>query len=387
MNLKLMTAAKLLAGRCAPAKMARFVDDRNIKALRTKDYYISPNNVKLTAVQLMLEPGMGLEDCLASLCDVVEKAAEDGSDLVCFPEYVGLLPLLTSPTLYDRCIQLLVDLQEENTAALQEVQNFFATRLAEPLFEGYYNFFSLLASVSHMYIQAGSAIVRSHGQLYNRAYLFGPKGEVVLEQNKLHLTATEKRLGLCSGQELAVAETRLGKVSILTGRDQQVFEAAKAAHLQGAQVLLCPSSLSLAEGEAWFSSGAFLRCQERPVFAVASWFCGDLLGEGRNPGLPFRGLAGVYGPCGATKMGNGIAIQAENTNCDACLTTRVDLERLGREVDLYTSDTNPVIQELLWEEYANPRPQPESLPVDDPEEEEAPVPVPEEELPQPEQTV
>ena len=111
MNLKLMTAAKLLAGRCAPSKVVRFVDDRNIKALRTKDYYISPNNVKLTAVQLMLEPGMGLEDCLASLCDVVEKAAEDGSDLVCFPEYTGLLPLLTSPTLYDRCIQLLVDLQ------------------------------------------------------------------------------------------------------------------------------------------------------------------------------------------------------------------------------------------------------------------------------------
>lgn len=151
-----------------------------------------------------------------------------------------------------------------------------------------------------------------------------------------------------------------------------MFEAAKAAHLQGAQVLLCPAGLSLAEGEAWFSSGAFLRCQERPVFAVSSWFCGDLLGEGREKGLPFRGLAGVYGPCGATKMGNGIAIQAESTNCDACLTTRVDLERLGREVDLYTSDTNSLIQELLWEEYAHPRPQPESLPMDDPEEEEAP---------------
>lgn len=372
MNLKLMTAAKLLAGRCAPSKVVRFVDDRNIKALRTKDYYISPNNVKLTAVQLMLEPGMGLDDCLASLCDVVEKAAEDGSDLVCFPEYTGLLPLLTSPTLYDRCIQLLVDLQEDDAAALQEVQNLFASRLAEPLFEGYYNFFSLLASVTHMYIQAGSAIVRAHGQLYNRAYLFGPKGEVVLEQNKIHQTPTEKRLGICPGQEVSVADTRLGKVAILTGRDQQVFEAAKAAHLQGAQVLLCPAGLSLAEGEAWFSSGAFLRCQERPVFAVSSWFCGDLLGEGREKGLPFRGLAGVYGPCGATKMGNGIAIQAESTNCDACLTTRVDLERLGREVDLYTSDTNSLIQELLWEEYAHPRPQPESLPMDDPEEEEAP---------------
>lgn len=67
--------------------------------------------------------------------------------------------------------------------------------------------------------------------------------------------------------------------------------------------------------------------------------------------LPFRAISGIYGPFTATKMGNGIIMQTERPSANACLTSRIDLERLTQDPDLYISDINPVIEQIAREEY------------------------------------
>ena len=89
-----------------------------------------------------------------------------------------------------------------------------------------------------------------------------------------------------------------------------------------------------------------MRCQEQPVFAISSWLTGDFMD------LPFRAISGIYAPFSASKMGNGIIMQTERPTANACLTARIDLERLSQDPDLYISDINPIIEEMARKEYA-----------------------------------
>jgi len=187
--------------------------------------------------------------------------------------------------------------------------------------------------------------VRTREGLVNRAFLFDPDGTIILQQDKLHLSPQEKLCGILPGKELQTVPTKLCRISVLTGMDQRLFEAARAAHSLGSQLLLCPSAFCSSRSSAFFQSCAFMRCQEQPVFAVASWLTGDFMD------LPFRAISGIYGPFSATKLGNGIISQTEHPSSDACLTARIDLERLSRDPDLYLSDFNPSVEQMAQREY------------------------------------
>ena len=169
---------------------------------------------------------------------------------------------------------------------------------------------------------------------------------MVLHQDKLHLSSAEKFCGLIAGKSISVAQTKLCRMAILTGMDQRVYEAANAAHLMGAQLLLCPSAFCESNSSEYFQSCSFMRCQEQPVFAISSWLTGDFMD------LPFRAISGIYAPFSASKMGNGIIMQTERPTANACLTARIDLERLSQDPDLYISDINPIIEEMARKEYA-----------------------------------
>ena len=81
------------------------------------------------------------------------------------------------------------------------------------------------------------------------------------------------------------------------------------------------------------------------MFAVSSWLAGDFMD------LPFRAISGIYAPFSASKMGNGVIVQTERPSGNACLTARIDLERLGQDPDLYISDLNPIVEEMARKEY------------------------------------
>ena len=132
---------------------------------------------------------------------------------------------------------------------------------------------------------------------------------------------------------------------MLTGLDQRIFEAARAAHTLGAQLLLCPSAFSSSRSSAFFQSCAFMRCQEQPVFAVSAWLTGDFMD------LPFRAISGIYAPFSASKLGNGHHHADRAPRRQRHTRSRVDLERLSQDPDLYISDINPAVEEMAQREY------------------------------------
>lgn len=344
MNLKHIASAKMLLSHWSPSKLNNLLEETDIEMSRALDY-VSPNNIKVSCVQLALRNELPAKECLELIISNVNSAVRDGSQLIVFPEYIGLLPLLSSSSLFDLCYQFSEDLINSAQEPVEQALQFYNKYLAQPLYESYVRFFSLLAIKASVYILAGTTIVRTREGLYNRAFLFDPDGNIVLQQDKLHLSPFEKLCGILPGKGIHAAQTKLCRVSVLTGLDQRIFEAARAAHTLGAQLLLCPSAFSSSRSSAFFQSCAFMRCQEQPVFAVSAWLTGDFMD------LPFRAISGIYAPFSASKLGNGIIMQTERPAANACLTARIDLERLSQDPDLYISDINPAVEEMAQREY------------------------------------
>ena len=289
MNLKHIASAKMLLSHWSPSKLNNLLEETDIEMSRALDY-VSPNNIKLSCVQLALHNELPAKECLDLIISNVNSAVRDGSQLIVFPEYIGLLPLLSSSSLFDLCYQFSEDLINSAQEPVEQALQFYNKYLAQPLYESYVRFFSLLAIKASVYILAGTMIVRTREGLYNRAFLFDPDGNIVLQQDKLHLSPFEKLCGILPGKGIHTAQTKLCRVSVLTGLDQRIFEAARAAHTLGAQLLLCPSAFSSSRSSAFFQSCAFMRCQEQPVFAVSAWLTGDFMD------LPFRAISGIYAP-------------------------------------------------------------------------------------------
>ena len=345
MNLRNTFAAKMLCNAWNPAKLTRFVDDAEIEMSRALDY-VMPNNIKVSCVQMALHAEMSMKDCLNLIISNVKTAVADGSQLIVFPEYIGLLPLLSSDILFDTAYQFSDDLIKRHNPECDEALDFFSRHLAQPLLDGYTAFFSRLACLSSIYILAGTTIMKSRDGLVNRSYLFDPDGTLVLKQNKLHLSSQESFCGLVPGNSLSTVQTKLGRIAVLTGKDQRVYEAGHAAYQQGAQLLLCPSAFSSSQGSAYFQTGVLMRGQEHPMFGVSSWLTGEFMD------LPFRSVSGIYAPFSASKQGDGIVTQTDAPTSSACLTARIDIENLIDDPDLYISDINIGIDQLLREEYS-----------------------------------
>ena len=322
MSLKTIAAAKLLLANWSCPKLDRLLEQTEIRMSRALDY-VSPNNIKVSCVQMALRAEMPAKDCLNLMISNLNSAVADGSQLVVFPEYIGLLPLLSSDSLFDYSYQFSEELLHQNREELPEYLQFFSKYLAQPLFESYTHFFSMLAIKASIYILAGTTIVRTRDGLANRAFLFDPDGNILLMQDKLHLSPEEKLCGLIPGTGIKAAETKLCS-----------------------QLLLCPSAFSSSLSSAYFQSCAFMRCQEHPMFAISSWLTGTFMD------LPFRAISGIYAPFSASKLGNGIIMQTDRPSANACLTARIDLERLSQDPDLYISDLNPAVEEMARQEYA-----------------------------------
>lgn len=363
MNLKLLSASKLFFAKNNAARIEKILHQRKVKPSKALEY-VMPSNIKVTAVQIALEKDQTFVDLVASFCSIVDRATQAGSQLICFPEFAGMLPLLTSKPFYEELYLFSDDLISERENQVGASLSFYLRHIAHPLWECSCNLFGQLAAGYRVYILAGTMLVKTKDGLVNRGMLFGPDGKLILEQDKLHLTDQERMLGVKPGNGIQVADTVMGKVSILIGKDQRVFETAKAAHSQGAQILLCPSGLSVSESSSFFQSCAFMRCQEQSVFAVSSWLTGDFMD------LPFRAISGIYAPFAASKLGNGVIVQSDKPKESACMTARIDLDRLGKDVDLYKSDMNPKIEELLRLQYTKPRQPPVLLTPESEEEEE-----------------
>ena len=157
MNLKHIAAAKRLLAHWSPTRLDHLLEESEIKMSRALEY-IMPNNIKVTSVQLSLRAEASFKECISMIVDHLNEAVGEGSQLIVFPEYIGLLPLLSSPTLFDLCYQFSEDLLNREEQAIQDGLRFYSKYLGQPPLKSYCRFFSLLAIKSSIYSLAATSI-------------------------------------------------------------------------------------------------------------------------------------------------------------------------------------------------------------------------------------
>ncbi len=344
-RLKYRSAAFLLGNRLEPSAVERILRARPQRPSSELDF-VSKANIKLAVVQMELRPYRSLSDLIEHLQSIIAKAQDYGAQLISFPEYIGLLPLMLSPSLIELTEDFFDALSEKDYETCQEILHFFDEQLSDMLFTCYYNIFALLAHQSKLYIHAGSTLLFSDGKCHERSFLFGPDGEAVLEQDKLFLSPAEKAVGICPGEDLELCETPLGRIAILPGDDSNFFEPAKAASQLGAHLILCPRTPSEKDHEVAERCGPWMRCQEQALYALVSRFVGKL------DTFQFIGKAAVFAPYEATKANKtGIVIESNQNSEEEVLCSRINLEYLDLSVDLYATDNNPAFSAKLAEAY------------------------------------
>lgn len=259
--------------------------------------------VRISAVQFEHRPLRGFDDFAGQVRRDVGLAADLGSRLVCFPEYMTG-SLLTIP-----------GAETEGPAAWD--------RWTEP----YLELFSGLARSTGMYILGGTHLVRDGDRLYNTAHLFDPRGGVAT-QRKLHLTPCEVNpWALGTGDSLRVWETEIGRLAVLICYDVEFPEAVRAAADAGADIVLCPSATDDRAGFWRVRYCCHARAVENQIYVVHSALVGGL------PGVRYLeqsyGRSGILSPCDVPFARDGVVCDGE-WNQSLVVTGEVDLGLLAQ---------------------------------------------------------
>jgi predicted amidohydrolase len=103
----------------------------------------------------------------------------------------------------------------------------------------------------------GCYVVVSHveavdGDLCPTAFLIGPTGEVAGHYRKVHLTAEEK-VWAVAGASFPVFETERGRIGVMLGYDGLFPEAARCLALEGADLIVWPTTLREPHERDWIA--------------------------------------------------------------------------------------------------------------------------------------
>ncbi len=238
----------------------------------------APEDIQLVAVQMTLH----LEDYWSSdaftkrmtaIMGEVERCTDrDLPTLVVFPEDIGLLLVLQG---MEHRLQN-VHSVAAGIQALTKANLFPAIwnrmryglswvpalylRRHKTIAETYFSTFAQLARAHGVYIAAGSVVlppfaaVAGHAhrnsplarRVCNTSYLFGPTGEIIGKQDKVHLVELEQEaaLDLMPGrlEDINVFATPLGRLGIAICLDAFQDDVVAALKAKGAQILIQPSA-------------------------------------------------------------------------------------------------------------------------------------------------
>jgi omega-amidase len=189
---------------------------------------------------------------------LIARARAKGADAVCLPEIFD----------YPYDVARLGEAAEANGATRGRLQE--------------------AARKHRLYLCTGSLPENESGRLYNRAYLLGPDGEILLTHEKAHLfdvrlatlPVTESDV-FTPGATLATARTPLAVFGLLVCYDIRFPEAARRLALQGMEVLLVPAAFNSITGPAHWHLLFRTRAVENQCFVAAA-------SPAPTPGSPYR---------------------------------------------------------------------------------------------------
>ncbi|MEH6752071.1 MAG: carbon-nitrogen hydrolase family protein [Paracoccaceae bacterium] len=218
-------------------------------------------------------------DYEAKLTAWVAEAAQDGADLLVFPEYGAMeLASLDGP-------RVAGDLKGSIRAVAGRVG-------------ASYNLHAALAARFGVHILSASAPVIDGPAVVNRAGLFGPAGLIGVQDKQIMTRFEREEWGISGAKDgagpLRVFDTDLGRIGILICYDSEFPLLARDLMERGVEILLVPSCTEALEGYWRVRIGAMARALEGQCVTVMSSLVG------KQPRLyaveENTGTGGIFGP-------------------------------------------------------------------------------------------
>jgi len=220
----------------------------------------------IALAQISCEQG-NKEKNLETIRENVAKAKREGAQLVIFPELS-----LTGYVVRDQIYELAERIPGPSTRFVEE-----------------------LAKESKLHIVFGmpEASEKAQATLYNSAILVGPKG-VIGKYHKMYLpthSVFEEKRYFRPGYQVAVFDTKLGKIGLVICYDIYFPEVTRLTRLNGAQLIVCISA-SPGIRRSFFETLTTARAIENTAFLAYVNMAGI------EDGLQFWGGSRMIGPGG-----------------------------------------------------------------------------------------
>ena len=287
-------------------------------------------DIKIAAVEEKIKILRSFDEYIDRMYEFINDAVILGAQLVAFPEENGMLLLGMTPF-----VDKLIDGSNKGDNKIDIDLKQLAVKLTPFIKSGFETVFSNLSKKFGIYIMAGSVMIYDKGKIYNRAYLFGPNGNIEATQDKLHLMKIEKSLGLSEGCDITVVKTKIGSIAFPVCMDATYFETFKIAKNKGAEIVIIPIA-NIEEYNGYLTlRGIWPRVQESNVYGLKSALTGSI------GNFKFTGKAGIYAPFGITGDKSGIVSEAKSYSDDEIVFSSINLEKLIEYVNPYNDDKNP----------------------------------------------
>jgi len=304
---------------------------------------VNPEDIRVSCVQRQIYPVNSIEKYINMLCGFIGQAVKEGSHLVIFPEYnffdlFGLIPGFSFLNqILNKKTMKVKDRKKESH--LKGNNHFLATifkGVAKPVEAGIKKIISLLAKEYGIYVYTGSYILKEKEAIYNAGSLFGPDGNLIGTQKKIHLTDFEVKLGIKRGNKMEVYSLPFGKVVCPICMDATYFETFRIAREIGADMVILPIA-NLEEYSTWKAlRGIWPRVQESYLYGLKSSL------NGWVAGMHFTGKAGIFAPLSMTEKNDGVLSLSPSYEGNQLIAANINLKKLyeAREKAEYQEDKN-----------------------------------------------
>ena len=194
----------------------------------------------------------------------------------------------------------------------------------EVLYEAYVDLFSAAALKFEMTIVAGSFYLRVSEEANSKhvCFVFGPDGQIMGHQEKIHLTVEE--MNFCqAGDGFNAIDTELGRIGIMIGEDALFPESGRLLAYQKSDILV---NLAACDGPLSFHQlrHAFLaRLNENELVGAQSCLVG--LNRLTASGQDLVGKSRLFAPIPLSPRLDGILYQAGAMNVEAIIAEPLDL--------------------------------------------------------------
>jgi len=323
-------------------KIEKYCKQLRIKKRRLSED-INLENIRVSCVQRQIHPVKRIEEYIDMLCGFIDQAVKDNSHLIIFPEYnffdlFGLIPGFSflNQILNKKAIKAK---DREKESHLKGSDHFLTTvfkGVAKPIEAGIRRISSLLAKEYGIYIYTGSYILKEKEAIYNTGSLFGPDGNLIGTQKKMHLTDFEVKLGIKRGNKMEAYSLPFGKVVCPICMDATYFETFRIAREIGADMVILPIA-NLEEYSTWKAlRGIWPRVQESYLYGLKSSLNGWIAG------MHFTGKAGIFAPISMTEKNDGVLSLSPSYEGNRLITANINMKKLyeAREKAEYHEDRN-----------------------------------------------